>query len=92
MSDNAFDYWYKWYPARFEKKTLHLTLIQRAIYRELIDFYMKTRSPIPNSDVALARIVGISVDEFTPHSEVIRAFFKVKKSTKKAVDNSVEEN
>lgn len=82
MAEDVFDYWFPWYPARFKKKTLHLTLIQRAIYRELIDFYMETRSPLPDSDIALARIIGISVDEFSPHSGIIREYFKVKKQGK----------
>lgn len=85
MADDSFNYWFPWYPARFKKKTLHLSIIQRAIYRELIDFYMETRSALPDSDLALARIVGISVEEFTPHSGVIRAFFRVKKIGKNSV-------
>jgi uncharacterized protein YdaU (DUF1376 family) len=79
MADDLFNYWFKWYPARFRKKTLHLSLIQRAIYRDLIDFYMETRAPLPDSDMALARIVGISVEEFAPHSAQIRVFFRARK-------------
>lgn len=85
MSSNAFDLWFPWYPDRFKKKTMHLSLIQRSIYRELIDFYMETRGALPNSDQALARIVGISVEEFTPHADLIRSFFKVKKQGKNEV-------
>lgn len=85
MADDVFDYWFPWYPARFKRKTMHLTVIQRAIYRELIDFYMETRAALPDSDIALARIVGISVEEFAPNSDVIKAFFKVKKQGKNNV-------
>lgn len=60
---------------------MHLSLIQRAIYRELIDFYMETRNPLPDNDIALARIAGVSIEEFTQNSPLIRAFFKAKKGT-----------
>jgi len=70
--------WYPWYPALYESDTMHLTLEQDAIYRRLIDHYMKTRLPLPDSDVALARIAGADLACFEYASSIVRAFFKHK--------------
>ncbi len=70
--------WFPWYPSLFEADTMHLTLEQDAIYRRLIDHYMKTRLPLPDSDVALARIAGADLACFEHASSIVRAFFKHK--------------
>lgn len=69
------DYWYAWKPAAFRKATRHLTALQRGIYRDLIDEYMETREPLPASDVALANIARISVEEWTHVKKEILEFY-----------------
>lgn len=69
------EYWFPWVPSRYKADTMHLTALQDGIYRRLIDHYMETKNPLPDNDMALARIAGVSPEEFAPHSEIIRAFF-----------------
>lgn len=72
------DYWYPWYPAIFKSDTAHLTAEQDGIYRRLIDHYMETRQPLPDNDHALARLSGVTFECFSPSSNIIRSFFKLK--------------
>lgn len=72
--------WYPWHPARYREKTLHLTAEQDGIYRRLIDHYMETRKPLPDNDLALARISGVDIACFEHASSIIRAFFKQRKA------------
>ena len=79
MSQEIYDYWYPWHPARFKAKTMHLTPEQDGIYRRLIDFYMETKQPLPESYVALSRIVGCSVEIIEENaSSILDAFFEHK--------------
>jgi len=71
--------WFPWYPERYKQKTLHLTAEQDGIYRRLIDHYMETRQPLPDSDFALARIAQVDQSCFKQASSIVRAFFKVGK-------------
>jgi uncharacterized protein YdaU (DUF1376 family) len=59
---NNQDYWFPWFPAVFQANTLELSLEQDAIYRRLIDHYMITREPLPESHAALSRIVGCPIE------------------------------
>jgi uncharacterized protein YdaU (DUF1376 family) len=68
--------WYPWHPARYREKTLHLTAEQDGIYRRLIDHYMETRKPLPDNDLALARIAGVDLACFKLASSTVKAFFK----------------
>ncbi len=68
--------WFPWYPALFRADTMHLTAEQDGIYRRLIDHYMETRQPLPDSDTALARIAGVSVDSWAMAAAMVRPFFK----------------
>lgn len=72
---NPDEYWYPHYPARFRRKTMHLTAAQRGVYRDLLDHYYESREPLPDNDIALARIGGVTIDEFSAMSATIRAFF-----------------
>lgn len=72
------DYFYEWNPVLFRKATRHLTALQRGIYRDLIDEYMETREPLPASDIALANIARISVEEWTHAKKEILEFFEEK--------------
>lgn len=70
------DFWYPWQPALFQMDTLDLTLEQDGFYRRLIDHYMITREPLPNSKGALARIVGCSLDVVEQnYAAVIKQYF-----------------
>lgn len=73
---DALDYWFPWQPSVYQSATLDLTLEQDGLYRRLIDHYMITREPLPNSKGALARISGSSIEKITEHySDVIEAYF-----------------
>jgi uncharacterized protein YdaU (DUF1376 family) len=67
--------WFPWYPMRFKAKTMHLSLAEDGLYRRLIDYYMETRSPLPDNHVALARIVGISLEEFDKIAPAILSLY-----------------
>lgn len=85
--------WYPWNPSRFRADTMHLTAEQRGIYRDLIDHYMETELPLPDNDVALARIGGVSPECFKQSASMLRAFFKQKdgKLFHKKCDEVLEE-
>lgn len=68
--------WYPFYPALYRLHTMHLTAEQDGIYRRLIDHYMETRQPLPDSDFALARIAGVDLSCFKHASSILRAFFR----------------
>lgn len=68
--------WFPWYPALYRANTMHLTPEQDGIYRRLIDFYMETRQPLLDNDMAMARAAGITIELWQSNSEIIRAFFK----------------
>jgi uncharacterized protein YdaU (DUF1376 family) len=76
--DKTGHFYFAWFPTIYQQDTQHLTLAECGAYRRLIDHYMMTRSPLPCSDKALARIVGCGVDEWVPISENVKAFFKAK--------------
>lgn len=68
--------WYPWFPTRFKRKTYQLTLAEDGAYRRLIDEYMTTRSPLPDDDRALARILGVSAEEWAAVAPSVRQYFK----------------
>lgn len=70
------EYWYPWVPSRYRADTLHLTPLEDGVYRRLIDHYMETKLPLPDNEVALARIAGLPVAEFRQLSGSVLAFFK----------------
>jgi uncharacterized protein YdaU (DUF1376 family) len=68
--------WYPRYPSLWRAKTMHLTPFQEGCYLRLVDEYMETRQPLQDNDAALARIIGISVEEWLRDaSGIVRAFF-----------------
>lgn len=72
---DRFNFWYPWYPAAFRADTMHLSAEQDGIYRRLLDHYMETRQPLPDNDAALARIAGITLDSYSHHLAIAKAFF-----------------
>ncbi len=69
------DFWFPWYPAIFKKSTLHLSAEQDGIYRRLVDHYMETREPLPDNDLALARIAGVNENKWLDAKGIVTAFF-----------------
>jgi uncharacterized protein YdaU (DUF1376 family) len=67
--------WYPFYPALYRAATMHLSLVEDGAYRRLIDHYFETRAPLPDDDVALARIAGCGVQEWAAIAPKIRPFF-----------------
>jgi uncharacterized protein YdaU (DUF1376 family) len=58
---------------------MHLNPFQDGCYLRLVDHYMETRQPLPDNDAALARIIGISVEQWLAEaSGMLRAFFSAK--------------
>lgn len=70
--------WYPWYPEDFRHDTWHLSLAEEGAYRRLIDEYMRSRSPLPAGDAALAAICRVSLDGWLLVAAVVRAFFREK--------------
>lgn len=77
------DYWFPWSPTKFRQDTMHLTDDQELIYRRLIDFYMETKSPLPDSDQALANIARVPLQKFLDNSAIVREFFSKDEATGK---------
>ena len=67
--------WYPWYPELYESDTLGLSLSECGAYRRLIDKYMILRRPLPNDDAALARLIGVGINEWQSISVKVRGFF-----------------
>lgn len=69
--------YYRFFPAKFREKTLRLDPYQDGCYRRLIDEYMTTRKPLPSDEVALARICGISLQDWNLHAcALLLAYFE----------------
>lgn len=68
--------WFPWYPALYRNDTLHLTAEQDGIYRRLIDHYMETAQPLPESTAAMARIVGVDLKCYEHAWSILQAYFK----------------
>lgn len=75
MIDNS-DYWYPWKPVKFRAATMNLSDDQELIYRRLIDYYMETGKPVPDSMIALAKISGVSVERITDAWVMLKSFFQ----------------
>lgn len=59
-----------WFPRDFIAATRHLALAERGAYRELLDHQWEL-GRLPNDEARLARILGVTVDEFRPIWESI---------------------
>jgi uncharacterized protein YdaU (DUF1376 family) len=70
--------WFPWYATDFRRDTYHLSAGADGIYRRLIDEYMVSGKPLPDSDSALAAIARVSADEWGANRDVVRAFFKAR--------------
>jgi uncharacterized protein YdaU (DUF1376 family) len=84
----SFD-WFPWFPIKFRRKTRHLGLAEDGAYRRLIDEYMTTGEPLPDNDVALARIIGVSLDEWMAVASTLRPFFEA--SNGRLINKTCEE-
>lgn len=70
--------WYPRYPRRYRRDTLLLSLAAHGAYNLIIDWYMEYEQAPPDDDVAIARIIGCSVDEWTAVKDELMPYFKVK--------------
>lgn len=59
----------------FNNATRHLTRIERAIYRDLLEIYYDTESPLPNDMQRIARVALIADDERSILRDVLNEFF-----------------
>lgn len=81
--------WYPWHIQKYRRATTHLGLAEDGAYRRLIDEYMMTHAPLPDNDAALARIVGVSKEEWLSIASTIRPFFEA--SHGKLINRTCEE-
>lgn len=64
------------YISDFNNATRHLSLIERAVYRELLDLYYDSEAPLPNDADRLARrILARSAEERAAVDVVLEEFF-----------------
>ena len=71
--------WYPFFVQAYRRDTYHLSPAEHHAYRTLIDEYMFVLSgPLPNDDVALARIIGIPKTEWELVAPTVRKFFRAK--------------
>jgi len=62
----------------FNNATRHLTRVERSVYRDIIDLYYDTESPLKNDIKLICRkIIAVSEDEVTAVEQVLNEFFTV---------------
>src|SRR5215469_8498231 len=66
--------WFPWYPLEHRRDTYKLSLTEDGAYRRLIDEYMVNREPLPDDDAALARILGVSSEDWLAVANSIDLF------------------
>lgn len=81
--------WYPWHIQKYRRATSHLSLAEDGAYRRLIDEYMMTGAPLPDNDASLARIIGVSREEWAIVAIAIRPFFEA--SHGKLINKTCEE-
>lgn len=69
------EYWFEFIPSKWRRDTVDLSPHEEGVYLRLVIYYMETKLRLPGNESALARIAGISVEEFAKVSEVIHRFF-----------------
>lgn len=67
--------WYRFNFKKWAADTTHLTLAEEGAYLRLVNHYMQTEKPLLDNDQALARIIGVGLDEATKLLPTLRAFF-----------------
>lgn len=67
--------WYPWYPQLYQQKTLCLTLAEDGAYRRLLDAYMTSRQPLPDDNHALARLIGVGINDWCAIAPKVRGYF-----------------
>lgn len=67
-------HYYQFNISDFSQSTKHLTLIERAVYRELIDLYYDKEQPLINDPQRLARLI-LAPDNVTDVEQVLNEFF-----------------
>lgn len=50
--------WYAWYPSDYKAKTAHLSFLEDAAYRRMLDAYYERAKPLPMDRPSLFRICG----------------------------------
>jgi uncharacterized protein YdaU (DUF1376 family) len=70
--------WYPWFIKDFRRDTLHLSLAEEGAYRRLIDQYMEQREALIDDDAALARLLGVGLEEWRAVAGKVRPFFRIK--------------
>lgn len=70
------DIWYPFYPGDYHRDTQHLTTLEHGAYRLLIDACWCRGGKLPNDDGDLARIVGLTPDEWSKIKIRIAPFFQ----------------
>lgn len=69
-------FFYGRYPTIWKQDTADLTLAEEGAYSRLVDEYMITRHALPASDKAIARIVGVGLDEWLSVKDKVLQYFK----------------
>lgn len=67
--------WYPWYYDEYERDAGHLDHVSDSCYRRIIDFYMRTREPIPRDPIRLMFITRTTPDQFAAAWPRIEGFF-----------------
>lgn len=67
--------WYSWYYDDYERDAGHLDHVSDSCYRRIIDFYMRTREPIPRDPIRLMYITRATPDQFAAAWPRIQGFF-----------------
>ena len=70
--------WFPWYPIDYRRDTLSLSFAEDGAYRRLIDEYMILREPLPDDDIALARLLGVGLSEWQAVAPAVRRYFKAR--------------
>lgn len=68
--------WYPWYPGDYARDTAHLTFVEDAAYRRLLDHYYSTGTLPANAEILLRVCRAISPAEQAAVAKVAEEFFR----------------
>jgi len=70
--------WYAFYPADYERKTAHLSLLEHGAYRRLMDHYYSTGNPLSTDVERLCRVCRAETNiELDAVAFVLKEFFEL---------------
>ena len=83
---------YPFHIGDFRKDTFHLNFQDRAIYREILDWYYLDEKPIPNDVKYISKKIGLNGEFQVEINDILNEFFELKETGwhSKRADNEIK--